>query len=189
MNSHVEICCWVVLAGGLLAAGCASHETAPVPAVVCPNNVARTAVVEAVEDVLSRMHFAIEKRDAEEGIIRTRPLTGGQAFEIWRSDNVGAFNGAEANLQTIRRSVEVRVRDENGRACLDCNVRVERLSLPENAIASTSQGYRIHSQSSPLLQTFELTGRQQAGMAWIDLGDDPALAAEILRRIERKLEN
>jgi hypothetical protein len=68
-------------------------------------------------------------------------------------------------------------------------VRVERLSLPENAIASTSQGYRIHSQSSPLLQTFELTGRQQAGMAWIDLGDDPALAAEILRRIERKLEN
>jgi hypothetical protein len=45
----------------------------------------------------------------------------------------------------------------------------------------------MHTRSQPTRQVFDVTPQQQAGMAWIDLGSDPALAAEIVKRIGRKL--
>ena len=98
------------------------------------------------------------------------------------------FAGAvESNLSSIRRSVEISV-DPNREPRINCTVRVQRLSLPGEEAASVSQAYRIHSRSQPTLQTFLLTPRQQAEMTWIDLDNDDALAAEILRRVEDLLE-
>jgi len=37
------------------------------------------------------------------------------------------------------------------------------------------------------LQRIKLNPEQKAGMAWIDLGKDTPLAAEILKRIENRL--
>jgi len=189
MKRRTEILRWLALTGVLLAPGCVTHDTAtgPLPT-VCPNEVTKADVVLAAEEVLAGMQFTFEKLDAEAGLIRTRPHRAGQFFEFWQSDNVGGFNVAEANLQTIRRSVEVRVKEEDGRTCMDCNTRIERLSLPENEVASTAQAYRMHSGSEAMVQTFALTPQQRAGMAWVDLGEDPALAGEVLRRIEQRLE-
>ena len=66
----------------------------------------------AAERVLTRMHFAIEKLDAEQGVVKTRPLRGAQFFEFWRSDNVSSYDCEEANLQSVRRTVELRVKKE-----------------------------------------------------------------------------
>jgi hypothetical protein len=144
------------------------------------------------------MHFAIEKLDAEQGLVRTRPLRGAQFFEFWRSDNASTYSWEEANLQSVRRSVELRVRPEDGgqrtedgntpRLCIECTVSVQRLSLPPNEVTGTSEAYRIHSASVPTLQRIEVTPQQRRAMAWIDLGQDPDLAARILARVEQRLE-
>jgi hypothetical protein len=192
----------VLIAAVLSLLGCAepNQTVATLPAQrICEAGVTRADVVQAAGDVLTRMHFAIEKLDAEQGIVRTRPLRGGQFFELWRSDNAGAYNWQEANLQSVRRSVELRVRSEDGgqktedgstpRLCIECAVSVQRLSLPPNEVTGTSQAYRIHSASLPSLQRIEVSPQQRRGMVWVDLGKDPDLAAKILARVEQRLEH
>ena len=205
LNTKFASC--VALAGTLFWAGCGGQNAAPVPAPVAyAEQATRATVLQAAHEVLSRMQFPIEKLDAEQGILRTRPLRGAQFFEFWRGDNTGCFGTAEANLQTIRRTVELRVetgdteptlRDERrppedantpGRWRILCAVSVQRLSLPENEIPSISQTYRMHSQSTATAQRIAVTPQQERAMAWVDSGQDPALAAEILERVCRRLE-
>jgi hypothetical protein len=143
-------------------------------------------VVAAAAETLGRMHFDIEKLDPERGFVRARPLRGAQFFELWRSDNVDA---AEANLHTIRRVAELHVARNGGRTCVECEVAVQRLSLPENEVASTSQAYMMHSRSSPSMQRLELGPNRRRGLTWIDLGNDDLLAAEILGRVARIVNN
>jgi hypothetical protein len=200
MNERIRRSVWIALVAVALSGGCASPTAAPGPAqVFCPEGVATTQAMEAAHAVLAGMHFPIEKLDVEQGVIKTRPLRAAQFFEFWRSDNVGAFNTVEANVQSIRRTVELRVRrravDHKPQAAgaprlsIECDVQVQRLALPGNEIAGISQAYQIHTRSEATLQVLNVTPQQRAGMAWINLGPDPQLAAEILRRIERKLEH
>ena len=133
------------------------------------------------------MHFRINKSDSEQGLIRTRPLAGAQFFEFWRKDNVGAFNRAEANLHSIRRTVEVDVSQEEGRLCVGCNVSVQRLNLPERLLHGRGQSYDMLSVSSSSVQKLKLDAEQRRLMAWVDLGRDELLETEILKRIEKKI--
>jgi hypothetical protein len=207
----------VLIAGMLSVLGCTGpNKTAsvePTP-MICEDGVTKAQVIEAAEHVLTGMHFPIEKLDVEQGVIRTRPLRGGQFFEFWRSDNASSDGCQEANLQSIRRSVELRVVQplrtadcglriestaSNPQSAglqpvasglrIECEVAVQRLSLPGNEVAGTSQAYVIHSRSTPTLQRLELTPQQQRAMAWIDLGQDPDLAVRILRRVAKRLEH
>jgi hypothetical protein len=172
----------LVLAALMLPLGCAGPKHVVPPDL---NGASRAQIMRAAEHTLGRMHFTIEKLDAEQGIIRTQPLRGAQAFEFWRSDNVGLHNAAEANLHSIRRVVEVRITEDQGRMSVDCHVQVQRLSLPENEVASISQAFQMHSTSVGGVQTLKLSPRQSQAMAWIDLGQDDRLAAKILRAITR----
>ena len=200
MDRRIEVVCRAALFGVILFLGCASRPAAPEPAQVFYSEGVTTAeVMEAAHDVLAGMHFPIEKLDVDQGVIKSRPLRAAQSFEFWRSDNVGAFNTVEANVQSIRRTVELRVRRQAvgrrpqtaGAASLgiECDVQVQRLALPGNEIAGISQAYMMHTRSEATLQVLDVTPQQRAGMAWIDLGPDPQLAAEILKRIERKLDH
>jgi len=205
---------YMLLAGTMLAAGCRSQTSAssvepnvssPPTRMLCDDRVTKAAVMQAAQDVLSRMYFPIEKFDVEYGIIRTRPLRGAQFFEFWRSDNAGCFNAVEANVETVRRTVELRVKTEDrgprtGDAatsgpqpsassplCIECNVSVQRLTLPENEVPSISQMYRMHSQSTPTTQRLVVTPRQQQAMTWTELGRDSQLETEILKRVQERL--
>jgi hypothetical protein len=180
--------CTILAAALVVPAGCAGPRQAYQPAQPLRlDGVSRTEAMRAAENALSEMHFVIEKFDDQEGIIRTEPLRGAQFFELWRSDSVGLHNAAEANLHTIRRAVELRVTDEQSRVSVDCSVRVQRLSIPENEAASISQVYQMHSASAPGVQRLQLSPQQRQEMAWLDLGQDRALAASILQRIEKRL--
>jgi hypothetical protein len=172
----------------MLPLGCAGQRQAYQPAEPLRlDGASRMQTMQAAEDTLGKMRFVIEKLDAEQGIIRTEPLRGAQFFEFWRRDNVGMYNTAEANLHTIRRAVELRITEEQGRVSVDCSVRVERLSLPENEAASISQAYQMHSVSTAGVQRLQLTPQQRQGMAWIDLGQDDRLAAKILEAIAQRI--
>jgi len=189
------LCKYTLMTFALIAAGCAQQASAP-PGIKVQDNtlyieqsqgIGMADTMEVAEDVLARMHFDIEKADIDSGVIRTRPLPGAQFFEFWRSDNVGADNSLAANLHTIRRTVELNVSQREGELCIDCDVRVQRLSIPEHEVSSSARAYQMFSQSKPSLQRLTLNPEQEEEMAWIDLDNDIRLAAEILKRIEARI--
>ncbi len=202
---------WVVfglgfLVFGLLLTGCAEEQQYGAVEPICVENVNKLEAMEIAEDILAKMHFTIEKADAEtatagidtrrwRGFIRTRPLAGAQFFEFWRSDNAGADNWLESNLHSIRRVVELNMSEQDegppqsgNRLCINCDVQKYRISMPEHQVSSSSRAYEMFSESNPALQNLRLNPEQKAGMAWIDLGKDRQLAAEILKRISSMLD-
>jgi hypothetical protein len=184
---------------GLLLAGCTEQQQYGAVKPICVDNIDKIQAMEVAEDILVKMHFTIEKADANpamlgidtrrwRGFIRTRPLPGAQFFEFWRSDNVGADNWLESNLHSIRRVVELNMSEQDEGLCINCDVRIYRLSLPERRLSSSARAYDMFSKSSPALQRIKLNPEQKAGTAWIDLGKDTQLAAEILKRISSMLD-
>ena len=174
--------------------GCAKQQQFKAVEQICVPAAAKAEAMQAAEVVLGKMHFTIEKADAEQGLVRTRPLPGAQFFEFWRSDNVGDLNSAEANMHSIRRVAELNIspRDlpggkpgSGGQLCISCNVKVSRLSLPEQQISSSTRAYQMFSQSSSAMQRLELHPQQKKGMAWVDLDNDIMRSTEILKRIEK----
>ncbi|MHC4585548.1 MAG: hypothetical protein ACYS3N_13535 [Planctomycetota bacterium] len=178
-------CLWSVVCG-LLSAGCGEQQQYQAAKPIRVENIDKLQVVKVAEDVLVKMHFTIEKANPENGFIRTKPLLGAQFFEFWRSDTVGAGNWLESNLHSIRRIVELNINEQDTGLHINCDVQVYRLSLPERETPS-AHAYDLFSASTPTLQRIQLHPEQKAGMAWIDLGKDGQLAAEILKRIEQQI--
>ncbi len=181
---------------GLLLTGCAEQQQCGLVKPIYVENVDKLKTIETAEDILAKMHFKIEKFDAESGFIRTRPLSGAQFFEFWRSDNVGADNRLESNLHSIRRVAELTISEQeeepvqNGnRLCINCEVQKYRLSMPEQHVSSSARAYKMFSESNSAFQNLRLNPEQKADMAWIDLGKDKQLAAEILKRIEQQIDS
>lgn len=190
MKTQVKINAFFVLASLPLIAGCtAPQQPQPVQQgnLVHMPGVTRGQAMEAAENVLSEMHFPLVKNDQNLGIMRTQPLSGAQFFEFWRADNATLDSAMEANIHTIRRSAELEFRQTDDQVSLACTVRVQRLSLPEKDIPSISQAYRLYSQSSRDTQRLKLHPELTRAMVWIDLGNDAALAEEILKRIAQRV--
>jgi len=182
-----NLCSYALIACALVFAGCAQQQHRAITGPVSVPDIGKAEIMEVAEDVLAGMHFTIEKADLASGFIRTRPLPGAQFFEFWRSDNVGGKNSLQANLHTIRRTVELDISRHGDQLQIDCDVRVQRLSLPERDVSSSAQAYGMFTRSSPSLQKMRFDAEQLQAMAWIDLENDTALAAEILKRIEKQL--
>ncbi|MCJ7675578.1 MAG: hypothetical protein MUO33_10575 [Sedimentisphaerales bacterium] len=165
-----------------LCAGCATTPARQEQRVqveqVCVTNIDKPQAMQIAEDVLTAMHFAIEKADLDSGLIRTRPLSGAQFFEFWRSDNVGPFYAALANLHSIRRIAEVRIQHSANGGFIRCDVQIQRLSVPEHKAAG--------SPGAPV-RRLAPTPEQEKGITWIDLGKDTMLSTEILNRIQKHI--
>ena len=184
---------YTLMTCALIAAGCSQQNLAPLRVKVQGSalyverdqGMGTADLMEVAEDVLARMYFTIDKADVDSGLIRTRPLPGAQFFEFWRSDNAGADNALAANLHTIRRTVTLDISLQGQELRIGCNVQAQRLSLPERQdTSSTTRIYGMFSQSDSSLQRLKLNPEQKEEMAWIDLGSDKRLEAEILKRIE-----
>ena len=207
-KSTSTLCAYALIICALMLAGCAKEQQYGAVKPICVETRQRRVLIqtqrcwvdklqamEVAEDILAKMHFTIEKADTKRGFIRTRPLSGAQFFEFWRSDNVGAGNWLESNLHSIRRVVELNMSEQDegppqsgNRLCINCDVQIYRLSLPERRVSSSARAYDMFSKSSPALQRIELNPEQKEKMAWIDLGKDTQLAAEILKRISSMLD-
>ena len=173
-KGKINLCTYALMAYVFTLAGCTQQQKfEPIEKVHVPD-IDKAGAFAAAEDVLADMHFTIEKADYKSGIIRTKPLSGAQFFEFWRSDNVGSFNTTEANLQSIRRTVELQINKYGSGFSFECVVQVQRLELP----ATYQVGY--HQNPGQLTQT--------PGATWTDLGKDVRLATKILKRIISKLD-
>lgn len=185
-NTRLFMTCALITCAIMLT-GCAQPQHQEVVEQICLPDMQKLQAMQTAEDVLSRMHFTVTKVDHEQGIIRTRPLPAAQSFEFWRKDNVGTFNSTEANLHSIRRTAELGISQQTGQLCISCDVKVQRLSLPERQITSSGRSYEIFTRSKKSIQVLELNPEQKKDMTWIDLGRDKQLATDILKRIDKQL--
>ncbi len=136
-------------------AGCAQNKYTKTIEQLCPPAANKTdstsspqaAAMATAEQVLAEMHFSIEKFDVNAGYIRTTPLSGAQSFEFWRADSVGSFNRTEADMQSIRRAVEINISEQAGQLCIDCRATTQRLSLPQSQIATDQQTVMANQQN------------------------------------------
>jgi hypothetical protein len=182
-----KVLLFMVCSAFCLVTGCAQRQHQETVEQICLTDTQKPKAMQAAEDVLARMFFTIDKSDTEQGIIRTKPLPAAQSFEFWRSDNVGSFNSTEANLHSIRRTAELDISRQGGQLCINCDVKVQRLSLPEHQVTSNGRSYAMFTPSKQSIQVLELHPEQKKDMAWIDLGSDKQLATDILKRIEKSV--
>ncbi|MFC1633785.1 hypothetical protein ACFL5Z_03000 [Planctomycetota bacterium] len=190
ISKHINInlsWIYVIAICTLILAGCARQCQSEATEQILITDIGKAETMELAEEVLAQLHFTIDKVDTQSGLIRTRPLPGAQFFEFWRGDNVGADNNLQANLHTIRRTVELDITQQVEKIYIGCHVRTQRLSLPEREITSSARAYDMFSRSTPSMQRLALNPEQQKAMAWIDLGEDIPLETEILRRIEERI--
>ena len=90
-----------VLAALTALAGCGSQQQVLAPEPLVVTSFSKAQAVAVTENVLLDMHFSIEKADGEAGYVKTRPLRGGQFFEVWRSDNASEYQYAQSNPHSI----------------------------------------------------------------------------------------
>ena len=167
--------------------GCGRQQTTTGNAITTETNeVSRT--MQAAEEVLIKMHFDIAKADYEKGYIRTRPLAGAQFFEFWRNDNVGMDNQLLSNMHSIRRIVEFNISNSDGTLDTDCIVHIQRLSIPQREMWSSSQTFQTFTRSSLSFQRLELHPDQEKEMEWLELDRDSKLEEEILKRISSTMD-
>jgi hypothetical protein len=179
-----------LLISGILAvglSGCAGPKMVQAQP-VCLQAISQEKLMQVVEKTLVSMQFQIEKYDVENGVIRTRPLRGGQFFELWRSDNAGGFNTAESNLQSVQRTVELTFQPQQSGVCMQCVVTARRLSLPEEPIQGYYNAAALYTASDRSRQRLDVSGKKQEEMRWLDLGRDEALEQKILAKIQHKIE-
>jgi hypothetical protein len=176
----------IVLATIFWLAGCGANKYVKTTDRLCVTTATKTEAGTTVEKVLSEMRFKIEKSDIEAGLIRTHPLPGAQSFEFWRSDSIGAANNAEADLQSIRRTVEINITPQEQQVCINCKATTQRLSMPQG-VSSEEQGYGSLVDTRRSVQKLPSAGQQKANFKWIDLGRDSQLETEIIKRIESRL--
>lgn len=166
-------------------AGCTQNKYTKTIEQLCPPAANKTAVMTTSEQVLAEMRFSIEKFDVNVGYIRTNPLSGSQSFEFWRADSVGSFNQTEADMQSIRRAVEINISEQAGQLCINCRATTQRLSLPQSQIATDQQTVMANQEKD--VKKLKLSHEQKATPTWTDLGRDNQLETEILKRIEKQL--
>jgi len=194
-RSDYRLCKYTLITFALVATGCAHQTSAPIRIKLMDSylhaeqsqDIGKAELMRLVKDVLAEMYFTIEKADLQAGLIRTRPLPGAQFFEFWRSDNVGPGNAFAANLHTIRRTATLYLTRQGMELSIRCEVHAQRLSLPERQVSSSARIYGMFSRSSRSLQRLQLNPEQAEKMAWIDLGRDSQLEAEIIKRIETQI--
>lgn len=176
----------VLTAIAVTLAGCAAKPVIP-PQPVSLTGVNKVRAMTVAEDVLTDLHFTIEKADAQKGYLVTKPLRGGQIFEVWRRDNASAVASLESAMHSLQRTARIYITEDASGIRIDCSVSVRRLSLPENDHVTQLRAAGMFTSSSHRLQRLEVSPEQAERMEWIDLGPDPDLEKKILRLIRKKL--
>lgn len=168
-------------------AGCGGSATPTASAPAALTAPDAEVMLAAAQEALGRMHFVMDKYDVSAGYLRTRPQRAGQFFEPWRRDNASWAAFGQANLNSLRRTVEVFVDPGDWTSQLRCVVTVEKLSLPPRPIRGMAWVAGMYTDSDRRMQTLTLDTTEAERVEWIDLGPDPALEQRIVSAIQRQM--
>jgi len=178
----------LALFAGLLGfCGCSNIDWGEPAEPICVSGIERQRLASAAETVLRKMHFSIDKLDPAQGLVSTRPLSGGDFFEFWRSDNADIGLLAYSSLHTVYRTAYITFEGDPGQICMNCTVRVRKLDLGKDEVGVFSELPGMFSNSDEHLQTLSYS-RTAGAESWIDLPNDNLLAQRIVARIKQQLE-
>lgn len=183
MSKQVVI--WTLVTAIIIFSGCAQKQIAK-PQPVCLAGVDVNSAMERIEKVLLKMDFVVDKADPIIGYMRTRPFPGSQFFEVWKRDNRDGYSSGLANLGSIQRTAELYFDKSAQQLCVDCNVTIERLSLPEKEIDNVGKVCTLFTGRGETTGRLVLNITQQKGMEWINLGQDNKLEKYILDKINKE---
>lgn len=133
--------------------------------------------------VLNDLHFMVARESKLEGVIETHPRAGSNLFEPWHKDSIGLRNRLESTVQSIRRRVVVSFQPASpGYTTVSVQVVKEIEDLP--GIAANYEGGATFSEAQPLERDLNQVLGQSVPSRWLPRGTDPALQADIIRRIQ-----
>ena len=168
----------------MLLGGC--RASGPTSVTVSPERYADAFA--QTRDLLREQGFELERVDAREGVISTRPQNSSGFWTPWVTTEQRLGDEVEASLHRTRRTVEVRFRGDGDdrRAAdapvrIDIGVRVERVYQPGVRVNTTSVRLR-HVTENPQL----VLPRDEPVFA-VDHSADRALAATLTRRLADRL--
>lgn len=178
--------CLIITPLFLMAGCCSQKKTEPMER-ICFDRHRQTQAFQAARQALYSMGFSIDKADKNKGIIITEPLRAAQIFEFWRKDNVGCKNTAEGNFKSLRRTARLELVSAEGKNCINCIVVKETLNLPEKKVNHSADAYKMFTDSSSMLQEFDIEEQRAEKMKWISGGRDVLLENKILENIKKEL--
>ena len=187
--SVMKILYALLFAAVLLAAGCGRVlEQIPPEQIGFSSVKDKDILFNRARDVLEELHFVIEKSDSDAGYIKTRPLSGGEFFEFWRNDSIGAKNLAYSSIHTLHRIVEVNISpSQDGGFLLSCYVTVERLSMPSREVTGFADMPSAFCRGDSSIQRLKLQSKLRRQMRWVKIRDDSRLARYIEDKILREI--
>jgi hypothetical protein len=146
----------------------------------------REGFIDGTLSLLRHRDFAPERVDRDAGLIVTRPSTGQQWFEFWRSDSIGGYQLLESSIHTVRRIVTVHVDPVAQVGATDeyevsVQVDKQRYSAPERQVTTASGALAIYSEHLPT--TEGLAASRTEGEHWVPLGRDVELELYLLDKI------
>lgn len=176
----------IAILTALTLTGCAKQQEIKIIDSICITDATKAEIFDAAEKTLGDMYFRIAKVDTTGGYISTKPLPAAQAFEFWRKDNVDKASFAEANIHSLRRTVQMHIKKQKQQTCLTCDVLVERLSLaPQKGTDYWASSTKF--EPRPVSdRNLKLLAEQQM---WIKMPNDKKLATVILNEINLKFKN
>ncbi len=196
MTSRLLAVALVTLAGLWTGGGCGVPPTQPVATNIDPREATpefwwdKPALVripvsdfdrafEAAQFAARDRLFVVDRVEARDGVITTRPLTAAQWFEPWRRDNTTAGDVLRASTDTYRRTVRFDFeKTPDGRYVVLPKVLVERQTLVGRRTTGVIgfRGFTAVDQSS-------LTAKTDDGQApptyWYAIARDHNLEIEL----------
>lgn len=138
---------------------------------------------ERAVSILHKYHFTIARESRIEGLIETHYRAGSNLLEPWHHDSVGFANRLESSVQSIRRRVIVRFLNSTP-GSVTISVQVEKQIEDVPGLAANYEGGATFPESAPLERNLDQVVGQVGASRWLSRGDDPVLAAELIREIQ-----
>jgi hypothetical protein len=141
------------------------------------------ALWDATERILEEFYFTLDRRDRNVGVITTVHETTANWFELWRPQPVPAYLWWEANMHTIQRRAEVKLRPlETQDACeVDVTVTRRQYHLEERQVDNPAAVLRMYGRGAPT-QSGRMEEAEVSGY-WTELGRDAFLESKLLGAI------
>ena len=135
------------------------------------------------EELRSRM-FRIDRADRRSGVIESHPRVSSQWFELWGRDTATARDWGESSLHTVRRTVRVEAEPMGAGGCeVVCKVVVERWSTGPTEVPGSMNAADVLQEVAERSGDSGGGARREGRGEWVLLGEDEALAADIVSGI------
>ncbi|QDT35473.1 hypothetical protein Mal48_47500 [Thalassoglobus polymorphus] len=167
--------------GGRFASAPGAAPVTGNPLLVATNN--EELVWERAIDVLHDFNFEIERENRLAKVVQTSPKVGASLFEPWHKDAVGYSSRLEGTLQSVRRTVQISMQqnEQGGGYLVSVAAYKEKEDLP--GIAANSPGAATFEESKPLNRDLNPVVGQSSPSRWIPAGRDPLLEQAIIAKL------